>query len=210
MNTASIAIIVLLGVSTVVLAAFVVQLRSKRLRLEHEISSVNKLLDASMALNSCMREPEELLEVLMEKAVEVIGAEASSVILKDETKDELYFKVATGEKRSEVKEIRLRMGEGIAGWVAMHGKPLKVDEVASDTRWSSKVSAKTSFATRNLICVPIKTKAGVIGVVQLINKVGKPHFSDQDVRLLESITMPAGIALENARLYEELSKSSDS
>ena len=54
MNTASIAIIVLLGVSTVVLAALVVQLRSKHLRLEHEISSVNKLLDASMALNSCM------------------------------------------------------------------------------------------------------------------------------------------------------------
>lgn len=182
-------------------------LYSKNNRLQGDLYSMNKLLEASAQLNSMIHDPDELLSEVMLTAAEVIGAEAASVILRDETTGELYFKVATGEKGEEVREMRLQMGEGIAGWVARQGKPLRVDSVQGDARWSSRVSVQTSFLTRNLICVPIRTKRGIIGVLQAINKVGAPHFQDRDVKLLEAISVPTGVAVENARLYKLMEKS---
>jgi GAF domain-containing protein len=173
-------------------------------QLRQNLDNLNKLLDASIKLNSIIHDQEELLSSVMLTAANVIGAEAASIILKDEESNELFFKVATGEKGDEVKEIRLQMGEGIAGWVAKTGKPIKIDEVESDKRWSRRVSDKVQLKTRNLACVPIKTKTGVIGVLQAINKIGQQHFNEQDMKLLEAITLPTGVALENARLYSRL------
>ncbi|MFH5187220.1 GAF domain-containing protein [Paenibacillus sp. TAB 01] len=71
---------------------------------------------------------------------------------------------------------------------------------------SSRVADKTNFQTRNLICVPIKVQNRILGVIQVLNKVGGKHFTDQDVKLLEAMTMPAGVAIENARMYKRLQK----
>lgn len=167
---------------------------------------MNKLLDASIKLNSLMHDPELLLTNVVHTAAQVIEAEAASIILKDEARNELYFQSANGEKGEQVKEIRLRMGEGIAGWVAQQGRSLKVDEVQNDFRWSSRVADKTNFQTRNLICVPIKSQNHILGVIQVLNKAGGKHFTDQDVKLLEAMTVPTGVALENARMYQRLQK----
>ncbi|OXM84903.1 GAF domain-containing protein [Paenibacillus rigui] len=176
-------------------------------KLQMELSNMNKLLDASIKLNSMMHDPELLLTNVVHTATQVIEAEAASIILKDETTNELYFRSANGEKGEVVKGIRLRMGEGIAGWVAQQGRSLRVDEVQNDFRWSSRVADKTNFETRNLICVPIKTSSSILGVIQVLNKVGGKHFTDQDVKLLEAMTLPTGVALENARMYKQLQKS---
>jgi HD-GYP domain-containing protein (c-di-GMP phosphodiesterase class II) len=138
----------------------------------------------------------------MEAAVELLECETGSLYLIDEKRDELYFEVALGEKGEAVKEIRLKMGEGIAGWVAQEGKSDLVPDTSKDPRWAGRVDKHSKFKTRNMVTVPVKAKGKVIGVLQTINKLGK-KFDKEDLRLMESLADQVAIALENARLYEE-------
>lgn len=141
----------------------------------------------------------------METITELVNCEAGSLLLLDESTNELYFQIALGEKGEEVKEIRLKIGEGIAGWVAKEGKSIIVHDVRKDKRWFRKADEKTKFQTRNMICVPVKSKGRVIGVVQAINKKRGRWLMD-DLKLLEHLSNQLSIAIENARLYEELRK----
>ncbi|MBT4268726.1 MAG: GAF domain-containing protein [Deltaproteobacteria bacterium] len=139
----------------------------------------------------------------MEAVVELLECETGSLYLIDEETNELYFEVALGEKGDAVKEIRLKMGEGVAGWVAQEGKSDLVPDTAKDPRWASRVDEKSKFQTDNMITVSVKAKDKVIGVLQAINKLGGKKPTAADLRLLENLSDQVAIALENARLYEE-------
>lgn len=177
----------------------------RRRIVQSELKRTLQLFEVSLEINSSIRK-QELLQRIMDTSARVLQAEASSVILVDPQTDELYFELATGEKGDEVREIRLKKGEGIAGWVAEHGVPVKIDDAARDPRWSSKVAVRVSYPTRNLLCVPIFSKGAIIGVLQVLNKRGRKPFSDKDVRLLESIAAPTAVSLENAMLLDALEK----
>jgi len=110
-----------------------------------------------------------------------------------------------GEKGEMVKRFQLKMGEGIAGWVAMHGKPLLVPHAKEDQRFFKEVDEATDFTTRNIICVPLKVKNTIIGVIQGINK-RTGEFTHDDLDLFQSLADQIAIALDNARLYEELNE----
>ena len=131
------------------------------------------------------------------------GCETGSLYLIDEERGELYFEVALGDKGEVVKEIRLKIGEGIAGWVAKEGKPELIPDCSKDPRWASKVDKKSKFVTRNMVTVPVKTKDKTIGVLQAINKLDDKLFNEEDLHLLESLADQVAIALENAQLYEQ-------
>jgi serine phosphatase RsbU (regulator of sigma subunit)/putative methionine-R-sulfoxide reductase with GAF domain len=171
-----------------------------------ELRRTLQLFEVSLEMNSTILK-RDLLAKIMETSARVMNAEASSVILVDAATDELYFELATGEKGDEVREIRLKIGEGIAGWVAETGNPVKIDDAAQDSRWSSKVADRVEYATRNLLCVPIVSKGAIIGVLQVLNKREGRCFTDSDLKLLESIAAPTAVSLENAMLYEALEKS---
>lgn len=164
------------------------------------------LFRVSLRLNSTIKRA-ELLRVIMETAAKTLRAEGASVILVDKEKDELYFEVATGEKGDEVREIRLRMGEGIAGWVAQTGESVLIPDAASDPRWSNRVSNRVGMPTRNMICVPVVSNGETLGVLQVINRRRGGTFRGSDLKLLELIASPAAVALENMLLYEALVKS---
>jgi HD-GYP domain-containing protein (c-di-GMP phosphodiesterase class II) len=100
--------------------------------------------------------------------------------------------------------IPLNFGEGIAGWVAQHGKPLIVNSPGKDPRFFRGVDERTEFKTRNIICVPVKVKEKVIGVLEAINKRGRGKFDKGDLSLLTSLADQVAIALDNSRLYQEL------
>ncbi|MFO8056683.1 MAG: GAF domain-containing protein [bacterium] len=155
----------------------------------------------SSVLNSTLQ-AKEVRKRAMEAAVELLQCETGSLYLIDREKQELYFEVALGEKGDAVKEIRLKMGEGIAGWVAQEGKSDLVADTSVDPRWASKVDKKSKFQTRNMVTVPVKSKGEVIGVLQAINKLHGRKFTEDDQRMLENLADQVGIALENARLYE--------
>lgn len=133
---------------------------------------------------------------------ELLDCETSSLLLKDE-KGKLFFEVALGDKGEIVKRFHLDMGEGIAGWVAMHGEPLIVLKAQEDPRFFREVDQATGFITHDVICVPLRIKEGIIGVIQGINK-REGEFSRDDLELFLALADQIAIALDNARLYEEL------
>jgi len=164
------------------------------------------LFDISMQLNSTLNRREQMT-LIMERAKTVLPVEAASVLLIDPVTRELFFEIALGDKENEVREIRLPEGEGIAGQVALTGRSEIVNDAGSDPRWSQRVSDSTGVRTRNLLTVPIRSRGKIEGVLQVMNKKrGKP-FTNKDRLLLEQVALPMAVALENARLYEQLEQS---
>src|SRR5882672_3739051 len=102
------------------------------------------LLQANRILSSKLN-VDEVLEAVLELAAKVVKAEASSLLLLDEKTNELYFDVALGSVSAKVKQIRIKVGEGIAGWVAEKKLPLIVNDVKKDPRFTTKVDKSTSF-----------------------------------------------------------------
>ncbi|MBI5809574.1 MAG: GAF domain-containing protein, partial [Deltaproteobacteria bacterium] len=141
---------------------------------------------------------------VMEAITKLMRAEAGALLMVDEDKGELFFEVALGDKGDRVKEVRLRIGEGIAGWVAKHGRPVIVNDVTKDTRFSSRVDEKSRFKTRNMVCVPVTIKDKVIGVMQAINSLENEPFTEDEMEFFALFSNQVAIALDNARLYEEI------
>lgn len=132
-----------------------------------------------------------------------MDAETGSLLLIDRDTGELFFEVALGDKGEMLKEIRLKKGEGIAGWVAENGKPVIIHNVQSDPRFYRCADIKSAFITRSMICVPVKTKDKILGVLEAINK-RTDSFNDEDMGILTALANQVAVAIENANLYEEL------
>lgn len=161
------------------------------------------LMELSAILNSTLQ-ISEVLRLAVEAATRLMECEVGSLLLLNEECDELIFEVALGDRGREVKEVRLKVGEGIAGWVAKTGKATIVSDVRRDPRFSRRVDFRTHFITRNMICVPVKSRDRIIGVLQALNRRTERPFDEEDQRLFESLARQVGIAIENARLYEEV------
>ncbi|MBI4690760.1 MAG: GAF domain-containing protein [Nitrospirae bacterium] len=145
----------------------------------------------------------EIRKRAIEAATKLADAETGSLLLIDNNTGELFFEVALGDKGEELKEIRLKKGEGIAGWVAENGEPVIIQDVQSDTRFFKGADDRSKFLTRDMICVPVKTKDKVLGVLQAINKQSD-RFDDEDMAILSALANQVAVAIENANLYREL------
>jgi len=172
-------------------------------RIEDKVERLALLSHLSQILNSTL-DHKEIRRRAMEAATQLMKAEVGSLLLVDEEERQLYFEVALGDREKEIKTISLNFGEGIAGWVAQHGKPLIVNAPGKDRRFFKGVDERTEFKTRNIICVPVKVKKKIIGVLEAINKNGKRGFDKEDLSLLTSLADQVAIALDNSRLYQEL------
>ena len=151
----------------------------------------------------------ELLAVIMGHVNRVTNSTASTLMLRDDTTGELVFSVPTGPKEDTLTDIRIPSGKGIAGWVAEHEQPALVPDVRKDTRFYSEIDRISGFETKSIICVPLKAKAKLIGVLEAINKVDGSAFTEEDALLLSIFANQAAIAIENARLYGELKESEE-
>jgi sigma-B regulation protein RsbU (phosphoserine phosphatase) len=174
--------------------------------LQRRVRQAQVLFDISMLLNSTLKRREQL-ELIMNTAKQVLPVEAASVILVDPKTDELFFELAQGAKGEEIREIRLKSGEGIAGYVAQTGQSVIVNDTANDPRWSNRVADLTGARTRNLLTVPILNGQRVEGVLQALNKKGAGGFTNRDRLLLEKVAQPMAVALENARIYAQVEES---
>ena len=172
-------------------------------RIEDKVERLALLSHLSQILNSTL-DHKEIRRRAMEAATQLMKAEVGSLLLVDEEERQLYFEVALGDREKEIKTIFLNFGEGIAGWVAQHGKPLIVNAPGKDRRFFKGVDERTEFKPRNIICVPVKVKKKIIGVLEAINKKGKRGFDKEDLSLLTSLADQVAIALDNSRLYQEL------
>src|SRR5271167_5146368 len=142
---------------------------SSELTIFHDVA---KALTSSLNLDS-------ILQTIMEKMGEYFRPDTWSLLMVDEAHDELYFAIAVGDKAEELKSVRLKVGEGIAGWVAKHGEARVVPDVRSDPFFASRVDDATKWETRSVICVPLRSRLRVLGVIQLVN-VDMERFKDPE------------------------------
>jgi two-component system sensor histidine kinase HydH len=164
---------------------------------------LNTLLKFSTLINSSLK-IETVLDNAMNCAEEFINAEASTIYEKDEEKNDLFIRLARGEKKDSLKAIRVKMGEGIAGHVVETGMPMVINDVTHEKRFSKRLDLLTGFRTRSLICVPLFIKGSAMGAIQVLNKRTGEDFSERDIELLTSLSQLIAVAIENARLYERL------
>ena len=172
-------------------------------RLGEKAQRLALLSQLSQILNSTL-DYKEIRRRAMEAATRLMKAEAGSLLLMNEEKSRLYFEVALGNREEDMKTISLNFGEGIAGWVAQHGKPLIVNSPERDRRFFKGVDERTEFKTRNIICVPVRVKEKIVGVLEAVNKQDGGKFNKEDLSLLTSLADQVAVALDNSRLYQEL------
>jgi signal transduction histidine kinase len=146
----------------------------------------------------------KLLSEAMELATRLIDAGAASIVLIDEAKNELEFKVSHSSHGVTLRQQRIPMDEGIAGWVARNGRPVIANNARADSRFSHRVDVRTGFLTQSIAAVPLKVKGRIIGVLEVLNKYSGTGFNQDDIELMNFIAMQAAIAIENARLYEQI------
>src|SRR5438477_4086057 len=170
--------------------------RKRQLQEVAIFNDVAKALTSSLNLDS-------ILQTIMDKMAEFFRPDTWSLLMVDEQKDELYFAIAVGDAAETLKTVRLKVGEGIAGWVARHGESLIVPDVYNDPRFAKRIDEMTKWETRSIICVPLRSRHRVLGVIQLVN-VDMRGFSEQEMFFLNSLCDYAAIAIENARSVEKI------
>jgi GAF domain-containing protein len=146
----------------------------------------------------------QLLEIIVETAARVIGAQAASLFLIDQQTEELVFEVALGQKADEVKKFRVPLGHGIAGLVAVSGQPMAISDVANDPRRASDIQQSIGYTPRNILCVPLFYSDQIIGVLELLDKEGSASFSMMDTDTLSMFANLAAVAIEQSRTHQNL------
>jgi diguanylate cyclase (GGDEF)-like protein len=172
---------------------------TKRLR---ETSHRLHVLAGIVSTANSILEPRRVVNVIMAQIQELIPSEAWSILLVDEETGELAFEMALGEKSSDLNDTRIKLGEGVAGWVAQTGEPAIVNDVRRDQRFQGKFDQLTRFRTRSILCAPLISRGRTIGVVEIMNR-SAGRFTKKDMNLLLTLVEPAAIALENAILFQK-------
>ena len=175
--------------------------------LKQKIQELQTLNEVVQAISSSLK-PKEILRIIMEKTADLIKAEGWSVLLVDHDKRELIFEAAAGEAGKKLLGIRLKIGQGVAGWTARYGQSLIVPDVTKDPRFYSGVDKKTKFRTKSILCVPMKSRNKIIGVVEVVNKIGGEPFTHDDLEIFENLVAHVTIALQNAAMYRKMEEAS--
>ncbi len=163
---------------------------------EEEVQLLEMTTELSFELNLM-----KLLEKIMNTTSELLSADRCTLFLADETTGELWSQVAQG---METEEIRFPNHLGIAGSVFTSGQTVNIPDAYADDRFNPAFDKKTGYRTRSILCMPVKNKNGkTIGVTQVLNKRGGP-FAEIDERRLKAFSAQASIALENAKLFEDI------
>jgi len=165
----------------------------------YEISrAFNELVDLDRLLPTVITQTKALFEV-----------ESSAIMLLDPATDELYVPYVADiapEVEQRFASVRFPAAQGIVGWVLRHGVVEHVSDVSRDPRWYRSVDGKTGMVTRSLLCAPLRTRDGVIGVISLRNKL-LGDFTPEDVELIGALAENVAIAIDNARRFGEAQRS---
>lgn len=178
--------------------------RTPRINVDlSEGSEVTVFHELGKALTSSLQ-LDQVLRTIMEKINEVLEPDTWSLLLMDPDKDELFFQIATGKGAEALKDVRIKLGQGLAGWVAQTGEAVVVPDTAKDERFFAQVDEKTKMETRSVVAVPVRFRDHCLGVIELINCIGPEGFSNRDLALLEALADYAAIAIENARHVQRI------
>ncbi|MEN6393550.1 MAG: GAF domain-containing protein, partial [Anaerolineaceae bacterium] len=144
---------------------------------------------------------EEVLQRILDQISQALRVEVVSLALIDPKQEELVFRASTSLKNQNVLGIRLKLGQGVAGWVALHGKGVIVPDVSNDNRFFPGVDKRTHFQTRAIACAPIRWRGEVIGILEALNPI-EGSFEQDALLVLTGIGGLAGTAIRHAQLFE--------
>ena len=166
----------------------------ERLSLFHE---VGKALASTLDL-------QKILQTIMEKISDFLQPDTWSLLMLDEKSNELYYEMAIGSGANKLKDVRIKLGEGIAGSVAEHGEAMLVENVKTDPRSIVRNSASLQPEVQSIVCVPVKGRESTLGVIELVHSTAKGGFHEEDIPILKNLADYAAIALENARYVQRI------
>jgi signal transduction histidine kinase len=178
-------------------------LREKITGLEQRIGYLERIVKVSQILNSTLS-LEPLLQIIVQSATELTDTEACSIILVDKNTKELRFAEATGGVSDALKKVTVPLEGSIGGWVIRSNRSLLIRDAKNDPRWHGGVDETTDFETRSILGVPLRVRNKVIGVLEVVNKRSEEGFTQDDIQIAETLSAHAAIAIENARLLDEL------
>jgi signal transduction histidine kinase len=171
--------------------------------LERRIGYLERIVKVSQILNSTLS-VEPLLQIIIQAATELTNTDACSIMLIDKHTRELRFAEATGGTSETLKKVSVPLENSIAGWVIRKDRPLLIRDAKNDPRWHRGVDESTDFETHSILGVPLKVRDRVIGVMEVVNKKSNEGFNQDDIQIATTLAAQAAIAIENARLLDEL------
>ncbi|NJD56062.1 MAG: HD domain-containing protein [Nitrospirae bacterium] len=143
-----------------------------------------------------------LLEKIMDYSLDITRSEAGSLLLINDNLD-LEFKIVRGERASQLLGTTVPIGKGVSGWVAREGKPVRCNNVKDEKHFSPEVDALTGYETKSILCVPLKTRDGVIGVLELLNKTGGFPYRQRDEEIISYLAAQAAISILKTKFAED-------
>ena len=179
------------------------EITALKAQLEREVTLRRRLVDIARKLTSTLAHDEQI-GLIIDDAVELLGAETASVLEVDEETGELVISFASGGVAERITSMRVPQGQGIAGWVLANKATAVVNKPEEDDRFYTGVDDTTGFETVNMLAVPLLTRERTVGVLEVINKA--PGFTEEDTALAEALGALAAIALENAGTYQRLAE----
>ncbi len=186
----------------IVLSDITVQ-KQREQALERQTGQIRALYQAAQAITSNLS-LHEVLQDILNAATSVVEAQGASLFLVNRENDnELFVVAAVGYRSEDMLGLRVPFGEGLAGWVAREAEPQLVSDSEDDPRFYKVVDEQTGMSTRSLIAVPLFQGEQVLGVLEVVNKLGDGVFDIEDMRLLESMAGTAAVSIVNARLFDQ-------
>jgi HD-GYP domain-containing protein (c-di-GMP phosphodiesterase class II) len=197
----SITLIIVIVIGLAIMGFYLWRLVSKQI-----ISSIEKYrsrLDRVLNITRDLREEiygDILLDKIMDYSLSITQSDAGSILLIED--NNLVFNIIKGEKAVELLGTAIPKTKGIAGWVAENSVPLRIADANSDERFDPDVDAISGYQTRSVLCIPLKMKAGIIGVIELLNKK-EGFYSEKDEEMIAYLADQAAISIARARFYED-------
>ncbi len=180
--------------------AVIKQVEATRKSAQKRIDLLTSLFEAAKKVNSSL-DLDELLKIILDTATEGTNADRGTLYMIDYEKEEIWSKILQNES---ISEIRMPLGKGIAGSVAQTGDVIYTEDAYKDPRFNPEIDRITGYHTRSILCMPMKDKNGhIIGVFQLLNKENE-LFKKEDEKFIEALSAHASIAIENARVTQEM------
>ncbi len=175
------------------------------LSLTERMKHLERLLETSRTLSASL-DLEPFLHSLITAASELTGCEAAFIFETEEDGEQLHFLALPRFHRGALKSVKVPLAS-VAGWVFENGQPAVIPDVTAEPRHFKGVDQATGFVTRSLMAVPVIYQGEKLGVLEVINKTGEAHYTEEDLTILETLASQAAIAIQNTRLMNKVQKS---
>jgi len=179
------------------------ELESQLLRRHHQLLALSQISSAISGLQDL----DTILRISLDNVLKLINSDIGGILLLDEETNTLYYRVQRGLSPKYAEEMRMPIGEGIAGSVASSGESIILEDISKDPR-AACPDLVSNEGLKGFASIPLKTKDRVVGVMNIASHVAK-RFAGDDVSLLSSIGDYLGTAIEQARLYDRLTRASE-